>query len=372
MGLLIPGAAQQFDVDVTSMASQFTWFTGGVFVGYILAFFVFDHLSIKTALILSYLVCFASLMLVHWTTSYTFLAVWLALFGIAISVATCGSGTLITQIWSARARQTVLVAQDAMFNGGGVIFSAIATWFITRSFPFSSTYLVIVGLIVIVMLLISISNFHKDLQVEADTSEHQKTEWNAGIILIGISLLLFMMAKISIFIWAPQYVENKFSVGGSVSGQFMSNIFTAALIGSLAGTWLVSRVNVKYLLYTFVLISACSVSALTLAPSIDVILLLAFVYGISVSATFNAYVAFALTFVRIPTHRNIAYLLIMSGLGSSAAPFFSSRAVVMGGEIQTALLFCFVTLLTVIVTLVAGELLSMRNAKVALTIEGAT
>ena len=33
MGLIIPGAADHFDVEVTSMASQFTWFTGGVFLG---------------------------------------------------------------------------------------------------------------------------------------------------------------------------------------------------------------------------------------------------------------------------------------------------------------------------------------------------
>jgi len=211
---------------------------------------------------------------------------------------------------------------------------------------------------VFVLILSFISNFEKDLTYAIDEDGDIETEWNIGIIVIGISLLLFMLAKISIFIWAPQFVEQKFGIGGAVSGQFMSNIFTAALIGSLAGTWLVSRINVKYLLYAFVIVSTGSVWLLTQTTDIDTVLLLAFVYGISVSATFNAYMAFALTFVAVPTHRNIAYMLLMSGLGSSGAPLFSSQAVEIGGNIEAALTFCFVTLLFVAATLVIGELLN--------------
>ncbi len=360
MGLIIPGAADHFDVEVTSMASQFTWFTGGVFLGYILSFVLFDHFSIRSALIVSYLVCLGSLMAIHVTSSFVMLGFWFSVFGVAISIAVCGSNTLITQLWTDRARQTVLVAQDAMFNGGGVIFSAIATWFVTRSFPFSSTYLVVAGLVVFVVILSVFSNFQKDLSIDFEEVKKVETEWNAGIILIGISLLLFMLAKISIFIWAPQYVEQHFSVDGSVSGQFMSNIFTAALIGALAGTWLVSRINVKYILYAFIVVSAVSVKLFTQTDDVDVILMLAFVYGISVSATFNAYVAFALTFVNVPTHRNIAYMLLMSALGSSGAPLLSSQAVEVGGNIGDALTFCFVILLIVIATLIASEFLTKQ------------
>ena len=138
MGLITPIAADHFHVDVTSMAAQFTWFTGGVFAGFLLSFFVFDHFAIRSVLIVSYIACLASLVTIHFASSYELLALWLTAFGVAISVASCGSGTLITQLWSGRARQTVLVAQDAMFNGGGVIFSIITTWFVANQFPFSS------------------------------------------------------------------------------------------------------------------------------------------------------------------------------------------------------------------------------------------
>jgi len=290
--------------------------------------------------------------------SFELLALWLTVFGVAISVASCGSGTLITQLWSGPARQTVLVAQDAMFNGGGVIFSIITTWFVTKQLPFGSTYMVVAAIIIFVLVLSLASNFQKDLTHHSEKNGHSRTEWNMGIILTGVSLLLFMLAKISMFIWAPQYVEQRFNVGSNSSGQFMSNIFTAALIGSLAGTWLVSRIKVKYLLYVFVTVSAVSVYLLTRATSIDTMLFLALVYGISISATFNAYVAFSLTFVSIPTHRNIAYMLLMSALGSTGAPYFSSLVVKTTGNIEDALMFTFITLLVVIATLVACELLN--------------
>ena len=85
--------------------------------------------------------------------------------------------------------------------------------------------------------------------------------------------------------------------------------------------------------------------------------MLALMYGISVSATFNAYMAYALTFVKTPTHRNIAYMLVMSALGGALAPYCSSKAVELGEGTDDALLFCFAVLVIVMVTLVVSELL---------------
>jgi MFS family permease len=374
MGLIIPSAASHFDVEVTTMASQFTFFTVAVFVGYILSFVIFDKFSIKSVLITAYITCIAAILLIHFTQNFIMLAVWFAVFGVSISLVACGSSTLITQIWEGKARQTVLVAQDALFNGGGVVFSMTATYFVAGAFQFSSTYLVVAGIIICTLGLILTANFDREIistgsaetsasdlvKTELVKTELVKTEWNLGIIMVGVSLMFFMLAKIAMFIWAPQFVEQKFQVDGAVSGEFMSNVFSAALIGSLAGTWLASRMNVKYLLYIFVLVSTVSVWLLTATDDIEMMLLLAFAYGISISATFNAYMAYALSFVAIPTHRNIAYMLVMSALGSSLAPVSSSIAVDLTGDMADALLFCFGVLVLVVVTLGASEFLSKQ------------
>ena len=119
----------------------------------------------------------------------------------------------------------------------------------------------------------------------------------------------------------------------------------------------------KYLLYIFVIVSAGSVWLLTATDDIEMMLLLAFAYGISISATFNAYMAYALSFVAIPTPRNIAYMLVMSALGSSLAPVSSSMAVDLTGDMADALLFCFGVLVLVVISLGVSELLKRPSVQ---------
>ena len=185
--------------------------------------------------------------------------------------------------------------------------------------------------------------------------------WNVGIILVGITLLLFMMAKISIFVWAPQFIQQTFNVGPEVGGQFMANVFTAAFIGSLLGTWVASKIDVKYLLYCLVVVSLLSVFALTVVSSTSIVLLLAYGYGISVSATYNSYVTFGLSFVEQPSHKNVVYLQLMSGLGSAFAPFISSLIVEMTDSTASVMQFCLVTLFIVAISLVVCHMLHNRT-----------
>ncbi|MBL6690777.1 MAG: MFS transporter [Pseudomonadales bacterium] len=358
VGLLTEPASERYGVTITDIASQFTWFTGGVFIGGILAFFVFDYFAIKPVILWSYLVSIALIAWLHITSTYALLPVLLTLIGILLAIVICGGVTVITQQWVGKQRQMVMVGQDAMFNGGGIFFSGAATWFVVNQFEWTSVYLVVAALIGIVVLLSAVSSFEPVVAQEEEVDT--VGAWNAGILLVGFSLLLFMMAKISIFVWAPQYIQQSFGVGPEVGGQFMANVFTAAFIGSLLGTWAASRIDVKYLLYGFVVISMLSVFALSVTKSTTMVLLLAYGYGLSVSATYNSYVAFGLSFVESPSHKNVVYLQLMSGFGSTLAPFVSSMIVDMKGDIGSAMQFCFVTLLIVAISLFVCHLLHMR------------
>lgn len=77
MGLIIPRVAEHFGVDAVSMSSQITWFTGGVFVGYLLSFLVFDRFTIKQVLLAAYAISLVSILLIHFSSSYVLLAGWL-------------------------------------------------------------------------------------------------------------------------------------------------------------------------------------------------------------------------------------------------------------------------------------------------------
>ena len=361
IGLLTEPAANHFGVPITEVASQFSWLAGGVFVGGIVAFFIYDHGSIKTVITWSYLIALVSILLLHFYSSYWLVPVLLAVIGTLMAVVGCGGVTVITQQWLGRRRQSIMVAQDAMFNGGGIMFSALATWFVVNHFGWSSVYLIVTVLMGIVVLLAVTSDFTPVVEVEEEGLGGGVGSWNTGIILVGFSLLLFMTAKIAIFVWAPQFIQQNFGTGPEAGGQFMANVFLAAFVGSIFGTWAATRFEVKYLLYTFVLISLVSVFAMTTVNSITVVLLLGYGYGISVSATYISYVAFGLSFMEQPSHKNVVYLQLMSGLGSTIAPFVSSKIVEWTGETSSAIFFCAVMLAIVAVTLIACEVLHRRS-----------
>jgi len=262
-------------------------------------------------------------------------------------------------------RQSVLVAQDAMFNGGGVFFASTATYFVSKEIAWSATYMVVGGIFLFVAVLALISSFDSCENPLAQThDEEEKTEWNTGFILIGVSLLLFLFAKISIFIWAPQFVEQTFTVDSEQSGRFMSNMFTAAFFGSVAGTFIVLKADVKYVLYGLVILAMLSTWLFTQSSTIDSMLLLGFVFGVSVSATYNSYVAFGLTFVSVPTHRHIAYLLLAGGLGSALAPVLSSKVVETSGEVGAVMTMCVVTYIIVFLVLITANIANIVKNRV--------
>ena len=254
----------------------------------------------------------------------------------------------------------IMVAQDAMFNGGGIAFAALTTWFVVNFYGWSAVYLVVTLFLGFVVILAAVTSFEPAYEAEENESDEVE-QWNLGIILVGVSLLLFMTAKIAIFVWAPQFVQQTFESGPELAGEFMGNVFLAAFLGSLAGTWLASKISVRFLLYGFVLVSLLSVYAISSAQSTSSILFLGYCYGLSVSATYNSYVAFGLAFVSNPSHKNVVYLQLMSGLGSTVAPVVSSLVVHEAGSTRSALQLCFALLLTVVLTLVISDALYRRR-----------
>ena len=135
----------------------------------------------------------------------------------------------------------------------------------------------------------------------------------------------------------------------------------------MAGTYIVSKVNVKYVLYSLVILAILSTWLFTQSSSINSMLLLGFVFGISISATYNSYVAFGLTFVSVPTHRHIVYLLLMGGLGSALAPVLSSNVVEISGELSAVMSMSMFTYVVVFIVLLLSNIANnIKNRAIAM------
>lgn len=359
IGLISGPVAESFGIPITVAVARFGYFTVGVFAGYILSFYIFDYVRLKTVVVVGYALIAVSVGGLYAFQTAPALAFFLFMIGLLASVQVCGASTLVSWVWSGKRRQTVLIAQDAMFNGGGILFTTITTWLLAADYHWTSTYAVVAVLALLIAGIAATSR----VQEQKDRNEEARiyTSWNPGILTVGISILLFMTAKISVFIWAPQYAEQAFGATIQQSGRLLTNIFIGAFCGSLIGTYVVSRVRIEYFLITMLSVGGTGLWLTITASELQSVLLVAYLVGGSIGATFNGYTAFGLSFVPAPTHKNVAYLLLAGGIGSAIAPWFSSQVVEITGEVHDALLACLVIQGVVLVTVLLLTAYSRRR-----------
>ncbi len=361
IGLISGPVANAFDISVTDAVARFGYFTIGVFAGYILSFYIFDRIELRTVVVGGYTLLAATVAILYLNDSATVMVVCLFLIGLSASVEVCAASTLASWTWTGKPRQTVLIAQDAMFNGGGIVFTLLTTWLLVANYHWSSIYVVVAG-VAIVVAIIAASTKVSEAQVSSE--EPPNTSWNLGILAVGGSVLFFMTAKISIFIWAPQYAEQAFDASTAQSGRLLTNIFTGAFAGSLAGTFIVSRTRIEYFLVAMLLLGASGLWWMTSASDLAEILVTAYFVGASIGATFNGYMAFGLSFVGTPTHKNVAYLLLAGGVGSAIAPLFSSQVVAASGSVRTVLVACLSLQIAVMVSVILLSTLGRRHTEI--------
>ena len=365
IGLISEPVSQSLGIPITEAVARFGYFTVGVFFGYLVSFFVFDFITLRLVVIFGYgllMLAVGGLFLFENDAAMKF---FLFVIGMLASVQVCGASTLVSSLWRDKPRQTMLIGQDAAFNGGGILFTSLTTWFIASGFHWGATYTLVAIITLIIALVASVTDFKSKSSVYNDLTG--RTEWNPRILAVGGSVMLFMLSKISIFIWAPLYVEQAFEAGIVQAGRILTNIFIGAFFGSLLGTYIVSRIRIEYFLITMLIVGATSLGSMLSSPDLQLVLTLGYFLGASIGATFNGYTSFGLSFVVNPTHKNVAYLLIAGGIGSALAPWFSSEIVKYGGEIKYVLGVCLLiqclVLLSVICLILNSWYLEKRLAR---------
>jgi TsgA-like MFS transporter len=198
---------------------------------------------------------------------------------------------------------------------------------------------------------------------QTEQKSNEMTEWNAGIILVGVAVMFFMAAKLTVIVWAPQYLEQEFGASPRQASDVMSNIFQAAFFGSLVGTYVVSKVRIHHFLAMMISIGVIATLVMLITEDLQVVTAMGYLFGLSVSATFNSYMAFALGFVSSPNHKNVAYMLLAGAVGSGLGPLISSQSVLITDTTRTPIIFAFSLMALV---LAAVLMIGSKNVRVKL------
>jgi len=153
--------------------------------------------------------------------------------------------------------------------------------------------------------------------------------------------MLFMAAKLTVIVWAPQFLQQEFAATPGQAADVMSNIFQAAFVGSLVGTYVVSKVRIHYFLAMMISCGVIATLVMLVAEDLQMVTVMGYLFGLSISATFNSYMAFALSFVSAPNHRHVAYMLLAGAVGSGLGPLISSQSVLITETTKTPIIIAF-------------------------------
>ena len=360
-GILVGPIADAFVMEIGVIGSLFSFFTGGIFVGYIVAFYLFAQVKVKTIIVVGYGVVAVAVTAIFLAPGIVTLSTALAVIGFCCSLIVCGSVTLISQTWHGKQRQSALVAQDAAFNGGGIFFTAITAHLIGKNLSWQVGY---APPALFALMTIALTIFTR-LRITGQTEQksNETTEWNAGIILVGVAVMLFMAAKLTVIVWAPQYLEQEFGASPRQASDVMTNVFQAAFLGSLVGTYVVSKVRIHHFLAMMISIGVIATLVMLITEDLQVVTAMGYLFGLSVSATFNSYMAFALGFVSSPNHKNVAYMLLAGAVGSGLGPLISSQSVLITDTTRTPIIFAFSLMALV---LAAVLMIGSKNVSVKL------
>ncbi|QDF73974.1 MULTISPECIES: MFS transporter TsgA [Shewanella] len=323
-GMLIEPIAEKYSANVNEVASIFSLLNGGALAGTIAAFFLIEKIGVKRMTLVSYLVIAASAGAMHFTDSLSIVMLAMTLIGLCGGVGLCIAGTIVVSVWKDKIQSTMLVVQDATFNVAGVVFPLITTYALSNALSWSYSYLT-VGVVALGTALVALLTNFSLCETRRETlTTKDESEWNLGIISGGVGLFLGMLALYTFLTWAPMFVKTKFDIPFEDAGNIITQYWSAALIGALVSTVIVSRVKIQHFVMGMISLALIITSLIVTTDNLESIGYLTYGYGFACAALYNAFIAYGVSFVKTASSRNVSYILISGSAGAMFSPAISS------------------------------------------------
>ncbi|MGL5359684.1 MAG: MFS transporter TsgA, partial [Shewanella sp.] len=204
-----------------------------------------------------------------------------------------------------------------------VIFPLITTYALTNALSWSYSYLA-VGLVAMVTVIITLFTRFNLCEPAQDTADKQASEWNLGIISGGVGLFLGMLALYTFLTWAPLFIKQKFDIPFEDAGNIITQYWSAALVGALISTLIVTRVKIHHFLVAIITLALGLTTAIVTINHLEWIGYLTYGYGFVCAALYNAFIAYGVSFVKQASSKNVSYILISGSAGAMFSPAISA------------------------------------------------
>ncbi len=360
-GMLVEPIADMYSANVNDVAFIFSLLNGGALAGTIAAFFLIEKIGIKRITVLSYSAIGVSAFGLYLAPSLSLVMIAMTIIGFCGGVGLCIAGTIVVSVWKDKLQSSMLVVQDATFNVAGVVFPLVTTYALTNSLSWSISYLT-VGCVAIATAFVALmTNFKSCEGSDQEDADKNKSEWNLGIISGGVGLFLGMLALYTFLTWAPMFVKEKFSIPFEDAGNIITQYWSAALVGALVSTVIVSRMKIQHFLITIISFAMVLTALIVTTEQLSWLPYLTYGYGFACAALYNAFIAYGVSFVKSASSKNVSYILISGSAGAMFSPAISSMFENIIG-LQTVMYAIPVIYAVVLVMLFASNKLAKSSA----------
>ncbi|MEM7357990.1 MAG: MFS transporter TsgA [Pseudomonadota bacterium] len=349
LGIVSGPIATHYDVSITAATAIFSSLTTGIFIGSLIAVFVFDYLRIKSVVLLAAFLIASSLLAIYAFDSFAVLPVCLFLAGTGCGVALSSAAVVITKTYAEQYRASMLLLTDSSYSAAATFSSFLAVYLLSLDWHWWSSYLLALAALAILILLAVFSTFpespatdssaeREDVSVPAQSTESIIPRWPSAVYVCGLSLLVYLLGLVTIYSWIPNYAQSVLSIPQDQAGNLVGRLFSGMFFGQLIMFVLVMRLSARILVFICMLLATLmTISIWTdlIGLGIDAIM---FGLGLIGGGILKVAISYGTTLTQSASPKMVSYLLFNTALGTAIAPALSAW-VVEGSDIGAVMVF---------------------------------
>ena len=324
IGVLLSPMALLFDIPIPEMARVFGWLTIGNFIGAVVALVIFDYVSFRRLMLCLYLTIMVAVILLSFQESLVSLSGLLGIIGGCCGIGLAGGALLISRLYEADRRASMLVITDGSFSVAGFIMAGLTGWALAMEIHWSLSYLLVALVAFIIFVIALTARFPTLEQVDPAAPS---IRWPLTVWLAAGGLYFYTLGQTSLLIWLPVYGVNNLGISQSESGSIVSQYWAGMFAAQIFIAWVLSFVGVRKIIVGAV-VSTFALALPFLAikegvwfPS------MALLWGFANMGLFKCLLSFATEQMNPVSSRLISVLLLAATLGTASSPWISSWVV---------------------------------------------
>ena len=141
LGVISGPVAEHFQITLTAANASFSYLTSGVFIGTLIAVFIFDYIKLRQIVVGGAAIICSSLYAIYAVDSFQVFTLCLGLIGVSCGIELSAAAVVIAKIYDEKLRASMLLLTDSFYSMAGVISTTLAGMLLARQFHWSSAYL---------------------------------------------------------------------------------------------------------------------------------------------------------------------------------------------------------------------------------------